>query len=136
MRQGLSIQHESLASLHRIVDVKVLHAQDILVDVEGMQVPINVISHEVNLRRASDGPYHGTQGFDGSFVREHVANGFGNGIAEAMRVIGHLVIVILLRVQLLELFDRRLVFEALAFTQTRPQTVTRENSLEEASCRN
>ncbi len=45
MRQSLPVQNESLASLHRIVDVEVLHAQDVFVDVERAEVPANTTTH-------------------------------------------------------------------------------------------
>ena len=60
-------------------------------------------------------PHHSTQGLDGPLRWEHVAKWSGKGIAETMRIVGHLVVVILLGVELLELLDCLLIFEALDF---------------------
>ena len=39
MRKSLAIKHETLALLHWIIDVEVLHAQDVLVNIERVEVP-------------------------------------------------------------------------------------------------
>lgn len=42
--KSLTVKDKPLPSLHRIVHVEVLHAQDFLVDVERMQVPVESTS--------------------------------------------------------------------------------------------
>ena len=44
VRQGLPIQHKSLPTLHRVVHIEVLHAQDILVDVQLAQIPVQPLA--------------------------------------------------------------------------------------------
>ena len=40
MRESLAIEYKTLTALHGIIYVEILHAQDVLVDVEGVQVPV------------------------------------------------------------------------------------------------
>jgi len=40
MRQRLPVKSQSLSSLHGIIHIKVLHAEDILIDVELTQIPV------------------------------------------------------------------------------------------------
>ena len=53
-----------------------------------------------------------------------------------MRIVGHLVVVILRRVPLLQLLDGLLVLQPLALAQAGPETVARKNGLQQSSSRN
>ena len=44
MRQRLPVQHKPLPALHRVVHIEVLHAQNILVDVQLAQIPVQPLA--------------------------------------------------------------------------------------------
>ena len=61
--------------LQRIIDIEVLHAQDVLVDVELAQIPrITVYISVAKSDNKTNGPYHGPQRLDGSSRSYHGPN--------------------------------------------------------------
>ena len=45
MRQSLPIEDQSFTALHGIIDVEVLHAQNIFIDIELAKVPARLMSN-------------------------------------------------------------------------------------------
>jgi hypothetical protein len=49
VRQGLPIKYKSLSFLHRIVDIEILHAQNVFIDVQLAQVPRSRFDNELSV---------------------------------------------------------------------------------------
>ena len=57
VRQGLPIKYKSLSFLHRIVDIEILHAQNVFINVQLAQVPRSRFDTELLVAMANP-PYH------------------------------------------------------------------------------
>ena len=116
MSKGLSIEHQTFASLHWVIHVEVAHAHDIFVDIELTEIPD-----------------HCPQSLYGSLHSEHIPNGFGNAGRED--VVGH-VVIFARRVHLLQFLQGSLIIEAFNIPQSCPQTPRRQDHLEKSCGRN
>lgn len=118
MSQGLTIQNESLAPLHRIIDVEVLHTQNIFIDVKLTKIPVviqKVSILEFLLLECNYLPDHRTQRLNGRLAGQHVSDCIRN-----TRPLLHYII--LIRIKLLELIETFLVPETLALAKSSPKT--------------
>lgn len=131
VRQGLSVKNKPLPAPHGVVDVEVLHAQDVLVNIERVQVPVQ---HEFSTavpEQLCDLPYHGAQGLHRALLAGHVSYSLGDSRAQAVCGVGQLVVLVGRREELLQLLEGLVVRQPLAVPKTRPETAAREDGLEQ-----